>query len=250
LEWTELRGSLHNHSNWSDGRQTLEEIAAMARNLGCAYWAITDHSRSSFVANGLDERRLRQQLQALARVNESLAAEGDDFRLLSGAEVDILSDGRLDFPDEMLAELEVVVVSVHQGFTLDEAAMTRRLIRAIENPWVHILGHMTGRLLLQREGYRVDARAVIEACAACGTWIELNASPQRLDLDWRLWALARERGVRCVINCDAHRAEHAAWLRLGAGVARKGGLTAAEVVNTRPLDKLRRLLRSRRDRAG
>jgi len=250
LEWTELKGSLHNHSNWSDGRQTLEEIAAMARGLGCGYWAITDHSRSSFVANGLDEPRLRQQLEALARVNESLAAEGEDFRLLSGAEVDILSDGSLDFSDELLAELDVVVVSVHQGFTLDEAAMTRRLIRAVENPLVHILGHMTGRLLLQREAYRVDARAVIEACAACGTWIELNASPQRLDLDWRLWAFARDQGVRCVINCDAHRAEHAAWLRLGAGVARKGGLTAGDVVNTRPLDELRRLLRSRRHRAG
>jgi DNA polymerase (family X) len=243
LEWTDLKGSLHNHSNWSDGRQSLEEIAAMAQGLGCAYWAITDHSRSSFVANGLDQQRLREQLRALAQLNQSLADEGSEFRLLTGTEVDILADGRLDFPDELLAELDVVVASVHQGFMMDEAAMTRRLIRAAEHPCVHILGHLTGRLLLQREGYRVDAMAVIEACAASGTWIELNASPQRLDLDWRLWAHARNRGVRCVINCDAHRAEHAAWLRLGAGVARKGGLRTVDVVNTRPLAELQRLLR-------
>jgi DNA polymerase (family X) len=163
--------------------------------------------------------------------------------LLTGSEVDILPDGRLDFSDDVLARLEVVVASIHQGFTQDEAALTRRLIRAAENPHVHMLGHLTGRLLLQREGYRVNAHAVIDACAAHRTWIELNASPQRLDLDWRLWAYARQHGVRCVINCDAHRPDHAAYLRLGAGIARKAGLTRDEVVNTRPLEELRRLLR-------
>lgn len=242
LEWTDLKGSLHNHSNWSDGRQSLEEVAALAEGLGCAYWAVTDHSRSSFVANGLDERRLRQQLQAVAEVNRRYEGEGSSFRLLTGSEVDILGDGRLDFSDDMLAELDVVVASIHQGFTGDEATMTRRLIRAIENPHVRILGHMTGRLLLQREGYRVDAMAVIEACAATGTWIELNASPMRLDMDWRLWGEALRRGVRCVINCDAHRAEHAGWLRLGAGVARKAGMTREDVMNTRSLVALRQAL--------
>lgn len=246
VEWTDLKGSLHNHSTWSDGRQTLEEIAAMAEGLGCEYWAITDHSRSSFVAHGLDEERLRAQQEALAGVNQSRAVAGSAFRLLSGTEVDILADGRLDFPDAVLADLDVVVASIHQGFTQDKAAMTRRLIRAAENPNVHMLGHLTGRLLLQREAYPVDPRAVIDACAACGAWIELNASPQRLDLDWRLWDYARGRGVRCVINCDAHREEHAGWLRLGAGVARKGGLTREDVVNTRSLGALRGLLRARR----
>lgn len=242
IEWTDLRGSLHNHSNWSDGRQSLEEIAAMAEALGCSYWAITDHSRSSFWAHGLDEERLRAQLEAVKAINAVRAAEGSPFRLLTGSEVDILSDGRLDFSDALLAELDVVVASVHQGFTQDEATMTRRLIRAAAHPHVHMLGHVTGRLLLQREGYRVDQRAVIEACAAHGTWIELNASPQRLDCDWRVWNEARSRGVRCVINCDAHRAEHAGWLRLGAGVARKAGLAREDVVNTRSLAELKRLL--------
>lgn len=220
----------------------------MAEELGCAYWAITDHSRSSFVAHGLDEGRLREQSVAIREINEARAAEGSPFRLLTGTEVDILSDGRLDFADELLAELDVVVASVHQGFGQDEATMTRRLIRAAEHPHVHMLGHLTGRLLLQREGYRLDIRAVIEACAAHGTWIELNASPQRLDLDWRFWGEARRQGVRCVINCDAHRAEHAGWLRLGAGVARKAGLTREDVINTRALGELEQLLESHRSR--
>jgi DNA polymerase (family 10) len=246
IEWTDLKGSLHNHSDWSDGRQSLEEIAAMAENLGCEYWAITDHSRSSVIANGLDEDRVRQQLQAIAAVNQTWAERGSSFRLLAGSEVDIQADGRLDFPDALLADLEVVVASVHQNFSLDEAAMTRRLVHAARNPYVHMLGHLTGRLLLQREGYRVNQEAVIDACAETGTWIELNASPQRLELDWRLWSYAREKGVRCVINCDAHRAEHAAWLRLGVGVARKGGLRREDVINTRGVDDLRTLLRMRR----
>jgi len=246
VDWTDLKGSLHNHSTWSDGRQSLEEIAAHAQELGCAYWAVTDHSRSSFVANGLDERRLREQLKALSAINDAFAAEGNTFRLLSGSEVDILADGRLDFPDELLAGLDVVVASIHQGFSQDEAVMTRRLIQAAGNPHVHMLGHLTGRLLLEREGYRVNQTAVIDACADRGTWIELNANPRRLDLDWRLWAYAKSRGVRCVINCDAHRAEHAGFLRLGACLARKGWLTKADVINTRSLEELRGLLRSRR----
>jgi len=226
----------------------LEEIAAMAEELGCEYWAITDHSKSSFVAHGLDEDRLRAQREAVAAVNKGRASAGSAFRLLTGCEGDVLADGKLDFPDEVLAELDVVVASVHQGFTHDKAAMTRRLIRAAENPYVHMLGHLTGRLLLQREAYPVDQQAVIDACAACGTWIELNASPQRLDLDWRLWDYARRRDVSCVINCDAHRAEHAGWLRLGVGVARKGGVTREDVINTRSLSALRELLQARRAR--
>jgi DNA polymerase (family X) len=246
LEWTELRGSLHNHSTWSDGRQTLEEIVAETRELGCDYWAVTDHSRSSFVAHGLEPARLRQQLEAIAGVNARLAAEGSDFRLLSGSEVDILGDGRLDFEDDFLAELEVVVASIHQGFSQNEAEMTRRLIRAAENRYVHMLGHLTGRLLLEREPYRVNHQAVIDACAATGTWIELNANPYRFDLDWRHWAYAREQGVKCVINCDAHRAEHAGFLRLGAGIARKGWLTKGDVINTLPLPALRKELERKR----
>ncbi len=247
VEWTDLKGSLHNHSDWSDGRNTLEAIAAQAHELGLDYWAITDHSRASFQANGLDEDRLRRQLKAVAEVNRSYAEEGSDFRLLTGSEVDILKDG-LDLGDDLLAEIDVVVASLHVPAS-DEAENTRRFIRAAENPFVHMLGHLSGRLLLERDAYKLDQRAVIDACAATGTWIELNASPYRFDLDWRLWRYAKEKGVECVINCDAHRLEHVGWLRLGTGIARKGWLTKADVVNTLPLAALRAELRKKRDRA-
>lgn len=248
LEWTELRGSLHNHSNWSDGRGTLEEIAAYMSELGCEYWAITDHSKSSIQANGLQPERLRKQIAEVKRLNQKLAAEGTNFRLLTGSEVDILGEGRLDFDDDLLAELEVVVASIHQGFSQSEAEMTKRLIRAAENPFVHTLGHLTGRLLLEREAYKVNQRAVIDACSETGTWIELNANPLRFDLDWRLWSYAKGKGVKCVINCDAHRNEHAGFLRLGTGIARKGWLTKADVINTLPWAALMKELQKKRRR--
>jgi DNA polymerase (family 10) len=248
LEWTELKGSLHNHSTWSDGRMTLAEIAAQAQDLGCDYWAITDHSKSSFQANGLDPARVRQQLEEVDRLNRQFAAEGREFRFLTGSEVDILSDGRLDFEDDLLAELDVVVASIHQGFTQSEAETTRRLIGAAENRFVHILGHLTGRLLLEREPYKVNQTAVIDACAETGTWIELNASPLRCDMDWRLWHYAKDKGVKCAINCDAHRVEDAGHLRLGAGLARKGWLEKKDVVNTLPLAALRKALQAKRKR--
>ena len=242
LDWTDLRGSLHNHSNWSDGHETLEQIAAHAEELGLSYWAITDHSRASFQANGLSPERLTQQLAAIAAVNQKLADSGTDFRLLTGTEVDILKE-RLDFPDDLLAQLDVVVASLHVAGS-DEADNTQRLIRAAENPHVHMLGHLTGRLLLERKPYPVNQQAVIDACAATGTWLELNASPWRFDLDWRLWHYARSKGVKCVVNCDAHRLDHFGYLRLGAGVARKGWLTKGDVVNTLTLAELRKALRS------
>jgi DNA polymerase (family 10) len=241
IEWSDLKGALHNHSNWSDGRNTLEEIAEFMEGLGLEYWAITDHSKSSFQANGLDAPRLREQIQAIGRLNEKQAAAGRDFRLLTGSEVDILKD-RLDFDDDILAELDVVVASLHVPSS-SEAENTKRLIRAAENPFVHILGHLTGRLLLEREPYPVNVPAVIDACAATGTWIELNCNPHRLDLDWRHWPYAKSKGVKCVINPDAHRNAHAGFLRLGAGVARKGWLTKAEVVNSLPLKTLAGQLR-------
>ncbi len=246
IEWTDLKGSLHNHSNWSDGRHALEDIAAHMRELGCDYWAITDHSKSSFVANGLDATRLRDQIKAVKQINDRFADEGSDFRLLTGSEVDILADGKLDFPDDVLAELDVVVASLHQGFSQNEAETTKRLVRAAENPYVHMLGHLTGRLLLEREPYQVNQQAVIDACAETRTWIELNANPYRFDLDWRLWPYAKSKGVKCVINCDAHRNEHAGFLRLGAGIARKGWLTKADVINTLPLKALFKELRKKR----
>jgi DNA polymerase (family 10) len=248
IEWTDLKGSLHNHSTWSDGHQRPEDIAKSMRELGLAYWAITDHSKSSVQAKGLDAVRLRQELKEIKQINETLTKEGMDFRLLTGVEVDILRDGKLDLPDDLLKELDVVVASVHQSFSQTEAETTKRLIGAAQNPYVHILGHLTGRLLLEREPYKVDQRAVIDACAATGTWIELNSSPNRFDMDWRLWPYAKSKGVKCVINCDAHRFEHAGYLRLGAGMARKGGLTKEDVINTLPLKALLKELGKKRAR--
>ena len=246
IEWTDLKGSLHNHSTWSDGRQCFADIARDMDELGLAYWAVTDHSKSSVQANGLDASRVRQEIKEIREINRRLADEGNDFRLLTGTEVDILKGGKLDFPDDLLAELDVVVASAHQRLAESEAETTKRLIAAAENPYVHIMGHLTGRLLLEREPYAVDQRAVIDACAATGTWIELNATPDRLDMDWRLWPYAKSKGVKCVIDCDAHRLEHAGYLRLGAGIARKAGLTREDVVNTLPLGKLQEALKLKR----
>jgi DNA polymerase (family 10) len=241
IEWTDLKGALHNHSTWSDGHNRLEEIAEYMEELGLAYWAITDHSKSSFQAKGLDAKRVREQIKEIKKINGRLAERGSDFCLLTGTEVDILRD-RLDFNDELLAELDVVVASLHVPAS-GEAENTKRLIRAAENKFVHIIGHPTGRLLLEREPYPVNVPAVIDACAETGTWIELNCNPHRFDLDWRLWPYAKSRGVKCVINPDAHRNEHAAFLRLGAGIARKGWLEKTDVVNTLALKSLRKELR-------
>ncbi|HTX22188.1 MAG TPA: DNA polymerase/3'-5' exonuclease PolX [Candidatus Aquilonibacter sp.] len=246
IEWTDLKGSLHNHSTWSDGHNTLEEIAEHMENLGLAYWAITDHSKSSFQANGLDAKRLREQVKEIKKINERLAERGSDFRLLAGTEVDILKGG-LDFDDELLSELDVVVASLHVPAN-NEAENTKRLIRAAENKFVHIIAHPTGRLLLEREPYPVNVRAVIDACAATGTWMELNCNPHRFDLDWRHWPMAKGKGVKCVINPDAHRNEHAGFLRLGAGIARKGWLEKTDAVNALALKSLLKELKQKRVR--
>ncbi len=246
VEWTDFKGSLHNHTNWSDGNETIDQVADYMDDLGLEYWAITDHSKSSFVANGLSPERLREQLKAMAQANKRLADEGRELRLLTGSEVDILAEGKLDFDDELLAQLDVVVASIHQGFSQNEAETTKRLIRAAENPNVHMLGHLTGRLLLEREAYKVNQHAVIDACAETGTWIELNCNPYRFDLDWRLWPYAKSKGVKCVVNPDAHRNEHAGFLRLGAGIARKGWLTKGDVINTLPLAELKKELGKKR----
>ncbi|MDC0267937.1 DNA polymerase/3'-5' exonuclease PolX [bacterium] len=238
VEWCEMKGSLHNHSDWSDGRESLEDIIANCVELGLGYWAITDHSRASFQANGLSPSRLEKQISTIADLNKDLKQKGISFRLLTGTEVDILSDGSLDFDDALLAKLDVVVASIHQGFSQSREQLSKRLIRAAENPYVHMLGHPSGRLLLERDAYPLDHVAVIDACASTGTWIELNANPYRLDMDWRWWKLARDKGVKCVINCDAHHADHAGFLRLGAEHARKGWLRGEDILNTMPVDTL------------
>ncbi|MFN2476149.1 MAG: DNA polymerase/3'-5' exonuclease PolX [Chthoniobacterales bacterium] len=244
IELENLRGTFHCHTIASDGRNSLEEMAAAAEELGLQYLGIADHSRSSIQAHGLDEARLRVQGAEIRRLNKGR----NDFRIFAGVECDILRDGSLDFPDDVLAELDYVVASIHSAFNLPEAEMTRRIIKAISNPYVTFLAHPTGRLLLKREPYAVDIPAVIEAAAETGTWIEINAAPKRLDLDWRWWPLAKEKGVKCVINPDAHRVERLQELVFGIGVARKGWLTKADVMNCLPLGKIEAELQRKRSR--
>ncbi len=234
IEAENLRGTFHCHTTASDGRNSLEEMAAAAQALGLQYLGIADHSRSSIQARGLDAARLRTQIAAIRKLNR----EFENFRLFAGVECDILRNGALDFDDEILAELDYVIASVHSVFTLSEAEMTERIVRAMSNPFVTMLAHPTGRLLLKRDPYAVDVPALIEAAAETGTWIEINAAPKRLDLDWRWWPLAKEKGVKCVINPDAHRTERLQELWFGIGVARKGWLTKADVMNCLPLGKI------------
>ncbi|MEL7361960.1 MAG: helix-hairpin-helix domain-containing protein, partial [Bacteroidota bacterium] len=227
----DLRGSLHNHSTYSDGAHTLRAMAEAARASGLTYFGICDHSRSLKVANGLSIERLREQIAEVRVLNAEYEADGVDFRVFSGSEVDVLKDGSLDYPDEVLAELDLVVASVHTHFSMTEAEATERIVRAVSHPHVHILGHPTGRLLLRREGYPLDHAAVIEACAAHGVALELNANPYRLDLDWRYVRAATDAGVLVAINPDAHSVEQLDLIRWGVAVARKGGLTAAQCLN-------------------
>ena len=230
VELADLRGAWHNHTTASDGRNTLTEMAAAAEALGWEYLGIADHSKSSFQANGLSEERLLKQVEEIRALNESRKFKTHVF---TGVECDILPDGRLDFDDAVLAKLDYVVVSVHNVFTQDESTMTKRIIRALEQRRTTMLGHLTGRLLLKREGYRVDAAKVIDAAIANKVVVELNASPWRLDMDWRHWRKAAERGLVCAINPDAHETAGLAHVRTGVNAARKGWLTKEHVLNTR-----------------
>ena len=246
IELENLRGTFHCHTTASDGHNSLEEMVAAAQELGFEYIGIADHSRSSVQAHGLDAARLKVQRVQIRKLQSTLS----DIRVFSGIECDILRDGSLDFDDEILAELDFVVASVHSTFNLSEAEMTKRVIRAMSNPFVTMLAHPTGRLLLKREGYAIDIPAVLEAAAETGTWIELNAAPKRLDLDWRWWPLAKEKGVRCVINPDAHRTVRLQDLWFGIGAARKGWLTKEDVVNCLPLAKIEQELKRKPDRSS
>jgi DNA polymerase (family X) len=244
VEKENLRGTFHCHTTASDGHNSIEEMAAAAQELGLEYLGIADHSRSSIQAHGIDETKLRAQIAAIQRFNKNLRG----FRLFAGVECDILRDGSLDFPDDVLSHLDFVIASVHSVFNLSEAEMTQRVIRAMENPFVTMLAHPTGRLLLKREPYQIDIPALLDAAARTGTWIELNAAPKRLDLDWRWWPLAKQKGVKCVINPDAHRTERLQDLWFGIGIARKGWLTKDDVMNCLPLGKIEIALRAKRER--
>ena len=238
VEWTQLRGTFHCHTTASDGKNTLAEMADEAHELGLDYLGIADHSKASFQANGLDEQRLAEQFELIAEYN----AKNPGFHVFAGSEVDILKDGKLDFPDDVLACLDYVVASVHNAMSQDEETMTARVIRAMENEYVTMLGHATGRLLLQREAYKINHEKIIDCAARTGTWIELNCSNMRMDMDWRWWHRARDKGVKCVINPDAHRISQFALLRHGVTMARKGWLRREDVMNTRSLEEIRKVL--------
>ena len=239
LEFSDLKGCFHNHTTASDGRNTLEEMAEEADRRGWEYLGISDHSKASFQANGLDEERLLKQVQAIKEINQS-----GKFRvhLFSGSEVDILSGGKLDFEDSDLDSLDYVVASVHAGLTQDEETMTARLIKVLEHPQVTMLGHLSGRLLLKREPSRMNIQKIIDAAIANGKIIELNANPMRLDMDWRYWRRAAEKGLLCCINPDAHALHHFDFQQVGVLAARKGWLTAREVFNTRTLVEVKEYL--------
>ena len=242
LKDNDLRGDLHTHTDWSDGAHTMEDMVAAAIKRELEYYAITDHSVSSSVANGLDQERLLKQIKYVRKLNEK--TEG--IELLAGSEVDILRDGTLDFPDDILAQLDIVVASVHSLFTLSEAEMTTRVIRAIENPYVMIIGHPTGRLLGRRKEYAIDLDEVIAAAAENDTILEINGSPSRLDLGPEFVREAKDAGVLIAVNTDAHSIPESERYRYGVNVARRGGLTRNDVVNTYPLEKLLQILHCNR----
>lgn len=234
VELAQLKGTFHNHTTASDGKNTLAEMAEAAQDHGLQYLGIADHSKSSFQANGLDETRLLKQLAEIKSFNETF----DDFALFAGSEVDILKDGSLDFDDELLSQLDYCVASVHNVFNLPEKEMTARIIRAMENEHVTMLGHLTGRLLLKRDAYAVNIEKIIDCAAETRTIIELNCSPWRLDMDWRWWRRARDKNVLTSINPDAHATEQLQFLAYGAKQARKGWLRKQDVLNTMPLAEI------------
>src|SRR5438128_5022866 len=245
LEPGQIQGVFHTHTIYSDGSATLEQMVGTTRSLGYRYIGISDHSQSAFYANGLKEDRIRAQHAEIAAVQKKFP----DVRIFKGIEADILADGAMDYPDEVLATFDFVIASVHSRFNLSEEEQTKRICRALANPYVTMLGHATGRLLLSRDGYRVDMKQVLDAAATHGKIVEINANPHRLDLDWRLCGYAREKGVKFSINPDAHSTEGLADVPFGVNVARKGGVTAQDVVNTLPVEAITASLQAIRSRA-
>lgn len=232
---SDLRGVFHNHTTASDGRDSLEAMVKAAASYGWEYVGIADHSKASFQANGLSEERVLQQLAKIRQLNDSGAYP---IRVLAGIECDILTDGRLDLSDDCLRELDYVVVAVHNAFSQSEEEMTARIIRAIEHPLSTMLAHPTGRLLLKREGYKVNLSKVIDAAIANGKAIEINGNPLRLEMDWRIWKTVAARGLKCAINPDAHETDGFEHAKSGILTARKGWLRKQDIINCCPLDEV------------
>ncbi len=235
----DIKGIIHNHSTYSDGMNSLEEMAVHVRDQGYQYFAICDHSRSAFYASGLSVERVLEQLDEIDRINEKMAP----FKVFKGIESDILGDGSLDYEDEVLAKFDLVVASIHSNLRMDEAKAMSRLITAIENPYTRILGHPTGRLLLARQGYPINHRKVIDACAANGVAIELNANPLRLDIDYTWMDYCMEKEVLVAINPDAHSRAQVAYVKYGIFAARKGGLKVESCLNASSLEEFGKWLK-------
>ena len=242
IEKQEIRGVFHNHTTLSDGMNTLDEMVQQAELLGWSYLGFADHSKSSVQANGLNEERVLRMIEQIEAFNQSGSSSVTAF---SGIECDILKDGTLDLEESVLERLDYVVASVHSSFSQSEEEMTQRVIRAIESPSVTMLGHPTGRLLLRREGYRINIPKVIDAAIANRVIIEINANPQRLDMDWRFWKQAVQRGLMCSINPDAHSIKNLSYYEAGVNIARKGWIEADRLLNTRDTDGIKRWFRER-----
>jgi len=234
VELSDIKGDLHVHTNWSDGRDTLEAMALAAKDLGYQYLGIADHSGGRGIAHGLDAERLKRQISEIKKLNQRISG----IHIFCGMEVDIRADGSLDLPDEFLSELDIVTAAVHSSLNQSQEQMTRRIIRAIENPNVDVLAHPTSRLLPDREPVAVDMEAIFRAAVRTNTMLEINAMPSRLDLKDIHAYRARELGVKLVINTDAHSTEHLAFMRFGIGVARRGWCQAQNIINTRPLKEV------------
>ena len=242
IEKQEIRGVFHNHTTLSDGMNTLDEMVQQAELFGWSYLGFADHSKSSVQANGLNEERVLRMIEQIEAFNQSGSSSVTAF---SGIECDILKDGALDLEESVLERLDYVVASVHSSFSQSEEEMTQRVIRAIESPSVTMLGHPTGRLLLRREGYSINIPKVIDAAIANRVIIEINANPQRLDMDWRFWKQAVQRGLMCSINPDAHSIKNLSYYEAGVNIARKGWIEADRLLNTRETDGIKRWFRER-----
>lgn len=237
----DMRGDLQMHTTASDGRNSIEEMAEAARKLGYQYIALTDHSKAVTVANGMDEKRTIEQIKKIRAANDRISA----IRLLTGIEVDILKDGKLDLDDAVLAQLDVVVASVHSYMNLDRAAMTERLLAAIENPYTQIIAHPTGRLLLRRDAFEYDMEKILDAARQRGVAMECNSYPDRLDLKDTYLRMAKDRGVKIVISTDAHSTGNLDFIRYGVQMARRGWLEKKDVLNTLPVEELLAALRAK-----
>jgi DNA polymerase (family X) len=249
LELSDLRGSLHNHTSYSDGGATVREMADAAIGRGWSYIGITDHSVGAFYAGGMKPAAVLRQHEEIDLLNASYAAARVDFRVLKGVEADILPDGRVDYDDAgILERFDYVIGSVHSQFRMSEAAMTERVCRALQSPFLTILGHPTGRLLLARDAFAIDIDAVLETAASTGTSVELNADAHRLDLDWRLLRQATSLGIAIEVGPDAHSTAGLDNVRWGVNVARKGWVTAAHVLNARSADDVLAFARAKRER--